>query len=251
MVLRDLHRPGRARGAREVGVDQGAGPEARPAARPDGRSSRSSSPSAARGSDRPGCDERGADVPRPHPRPSSRGRGAGTGGTSATCAPGPRRCRRRAGSSARCADRPLLCVISEIKRRSPSKGDLAADLDPADAGAASTNAAARAASACSPTTSSSAARPTTCGGPRRRVALPVLRKDFTVSLARRADARLMGADCVLLIAAALDPAELVELHALADRHRPRRARRDPRRARARRRARRRGDAWSASTSATS
>jgi indole-3-glycerol phosphate synthase len=45
--------------------------------------------------------------------------------------------------------------------------------------------------------------------------LPVLRKDFTVSPRDVCDARLMGADCVLLIAAALDPAELVELHRLA------------------------------------
>ncbi len=43
----------------------------------------------------------------------------------------------------------------------------------------------------------------------------MLRKDFTVSAHDVVDARLMGADCVLLIAAALDPAELVELHALA------------------------------------
>jgi indole-3-glycerol phosphate synthase len=38
--------------------------------------------------------------------------------------------------------------------------------------------------------------------------LPVLRKDFTVSARDVCDARIMGADCVLLIAAALDQAEL-------------------------------------------
>ena len=38
--------------------------------------------------------------------------------------------------------------------------------------------------------------------------LPVLRKDFTVSPLDVVDARLMGADCVLLIAAALDDDEL-------------------------------------------
>ncbi len=50
---------------------------------------------------------------------------------------------------------------------------------------------------------------------RGAVELPVLRKDFTVSACDVADARLMGADCVLLIAAALDPIELRDLHALA------------------------------------
>jgi indole-3-glycerol phosphate synthase len=43
----------------------------------------------------------------------------------------------------------------------------------------------------------------------------VLRKDFTVGPADVCDARLMGADAVLLIAAALDDAELARLHALA------------------------------------
>ena len=50
---------------------------------------------------------------------------------------------------------------------------------------------------------------------RAACSLPVIRKDFTVSLHDVADARLMGADCVLLIAAALEPAELAEMHELA------------------------------------
>ncbi len=43
----------------------------------------------------------------------------------------------------------------------------------------------------------------------------MLRKDFTVCLADVFDARCMGADAVLLIAAALSPAELAELMAMA------------------------------------
>jgi indole-3-glycerol phosphate synthase len=47
------------------------------------------------------------------------------------------------------------------------------------------------------------------------VAIPVLRKDFTVGPRDVCDARTMGADAVLLIVAALDDAELGDLHALA------------------------------------
>ena len=43
----------------------------------------------------------------------------------------------------------------------------------------------------------------------------MLRKDFTVSARDVCDAKLMGADCVLLIAAALADAELAEFHDLA------------------------------------
>ena len=47
---------------------------------------------------------------------------------------------------------------------------------------------------------------------RDATTLPVLRKDFTVSALDVCDARLMGADCVLLIVAALTQPELLELH---------------------------------------
>ncbi len=50
---------------------------------------------------------------------------------------------------------------------------------------------------------------------RAACSLPVIRKDFTVGERDVLDARIMGADCVLLIAAALDPDELAALHALA------------------------------------
>ncbi|HNH37197.1 MAG TPA: hypothetical protein PK912_02055 [Microthrixaceae bacterium] len=50
---------------------------------------------------------------------------------------------------------------------------------------------------------------------RAAVSVPVLRKDFTVSANDVCDARLMGADCVLLIVAALSDGELGELSALA------------------------------------
>jgi indole-3-glycerol phosphate synthase len=107
-----------------------------------------------------------------------------------------------------------LAVIAEIKRRSPSKGDLDPGLDPAQVAA---DYAAGGASCLSVLTDGPhfggsaadlAAAHAACG-------LPVLRKDFTVSRADVCDARLMGADAVLLIMAALDDTELVEMLGLA------------------------------------
>lgn len=106
-----------------------------------------------------------------------------------------------------------LAVIAEIKRHSPSRGDLNADLDPAAlardyevAGAAGLSVLTDVEFFAGSTADLQAAR--------AAVELPVLRKDFTVVARDVADARLMGADAVLLIAAALDRAELIDLHEL-------------------------------------
>jgi indole-3-glycerol phosphate synthase len=107
-----------------------------------------------------------------------------------------------------------LAVISEIKRRSPSKGDLNAGLDPADMARTYE----RGGAACLSVLTDAeffGGSINDLQAARSACALPVLRKDFTVSLHDVADARLMGADCVLLIAAALAPAELAEMHELA------------------------------------
>jgi indole-3-glycerol phosphate synthase len=107
-----------------------------------------------------------------------------------------------------------LGVISEIKRRSPSKGDLQPDLDPADMARTYERGGASCLSVLTDT-------PHFGGSVSdlrmawQACSLPVLRKDFTVSALNVVDARLMGADCVLLIAAALDRAELVDFHQLA------------------------------------
>lgn len=109
---------------------------------------------------------------------------------------------------------PGLSVISEVKRRSPSKGDLFADLDPGELARsyASGGAACLSVLTDGPNFGGSAED---LAAARSAVELPVIRKDFTVHPHDILDARIMGADAVLLIAAALDDAELVDFHALA------------------------------------
>lgn len=107
-----------------------------------------------------------------------------------------------------------LAVIAELKRRSPSKGDLYADLDPA----AVARAYERGGAACLSVLTDReffGGSPDDLRAAKAATALPVLRKDFTVAPADVCDARLMGADAVLLIVAALDDAELADLHSLA------------------------------------
>jgi indole-3-glycerol phosphate synthase len=105
-------------------------------------------------------------------------------------------------------------VIAEIKRRSPSKGDLNVDLDPA----AMASTYERGGAACLSVLTDERYFGGSVGdlqAARAACSLPVLRKDFTVGERDVLDARIMGADCVLLIAAALDRSELVSLHELA------------------------------------
>lgn len=118
------------------------------------------------------------------------------------------------GFRAALAGRERLGVIAEIKRRSPSKGDLNADLDPADMARSYE----RGGAACLSVLTDAEHFGGSVADLRAAsaaCALPVIRKDFTVSERDVLDARIMGADCVLLIAAALDPAELASFHALA------------------------------------
>ena len=100
-----------------------------------------------------------------------------------------------------------LAVISEVKRRSPSKGDLAPDLVPSALAADYE----RGGAACLSVLTDEeffGGTPDDLQQARAACRLPVLRKDFTVDERDVVDARLMGADAVLLIVAALDDDEL-------------------------------------------
>jgi len=110
--------------------------------------------------------------------------------------------------------RESLCVIAEIKRKSPSKGVLRANLDAAHIASLYEQGGASCLSVLTDELF--------FGGSvedlqiaRSSTSLPVIRKDFTVSEFDVLDARLMGADFVLLIAAALTDDELTRFHDLS------------------------------------
>ncbi|NNN22023.1 MAG: indole-3-glycerol phosphate synthase TrpC [Acidimicrobiales bacterium] len=107
-----------------------------------------------------------------------------------------------------------VSFISEIKRKSPSKGVLKPDLDVQVLASEYENGGA---TCLSVLTDSKFFGGSTedLENARSCVSIPVLRKDFTISLRDVFDARIMGADAVLLIAAALDGSELKDLYSLA------------------------------------
>ena len=110
------------------------------------------------------------------------------------------------------ADRPA--VIAEIKKASPSEGVIRADFDPQAIAADYASAKASCLSVLTDqrffhgSDAHLVAASNAC-------ALPILRKDFIVDEYQVYETRALGGDCVLLIVAALESAELVDLNRLA------------------------------------
>lgn len=127
--------------------------------------------------------------------------------------------RRAAGAPRRASlvaalARADVALIAELKRRSPSKGDLAPDLVVSERARLYTGAGAVALSVLTQA-SHFGGRPDDLAEAAAAVAVPLLRKDFIVSPLQLAEARALGASAVLLIARALEPARLVALAASA------------------------------------
>ncbi|MCA0326969.1 MAG: indole-3-glycerol phosphate synthase TrpC [Proteobacteria bacterium] len=113
-------------------------------------------------------------------------------------------------------------VIAEIKKASPSKGVIRADFVPADIAQSyavgNTDRGGQVSAAClSVLTDKQFFQGSVdyLKQARASCALPVLRKDFMIDPYQVYEARSMGADCILLIAACLQDTQMAELEAIA------------------------------------
>jgi indole-3-glycerol phosphate synthase len=109
-------------------------------------------------------------------------------------------------------------VIAEIKKASPSKGVLREDFIPADIAQSYAEGDGRVSAACLSVLTDRQffqGQPDYLKQARASCELPVLRKDFMVDPYQIYESRAMGADCILLIAACLDDAQMRDLEAIA------------------------------------
>ncbi|WP_026962011.1 indole-3-glycerol phosphate synthase TrpC [Alicyclobacillus herbarius] len=109
---------------------------------------------------------------------------------------------------------PSLSVIAEVKQASPSKGQIATDFHPVAIARTYEQAGAAAVSVLTDTRYFQGSI-TDLRRVHEAVALPVLRKDFIIDEIQVREARIAGADAVLLIVAALSEPRLRELSAYA------------------------------------